>query len=77
MSELSAEGFEKRNQTLDGWPIGVVSYKIGDRWICKVDNVSPGAIIARGDGPTREEAEREALEKAGARLATTRKVTTR
>lgn len=37
--------------------IRLSSYKLGDRFICAIDNIIPGAIIARGRGPTRLEAE--------------------
>lgn len=55
-----------------GWPVGIVSYKLGERYVCEVDNVSPGARLARGEGAMREEAEKNALTKAEAMLSRTR-----
>jgi hypothetical protein len=52
-------------------PPGVTSYKIGDMYHCKADNVSPGAQIARTTGATREEAENAAIAKATERLSRT------
>ena len=72
MTTLRPEGYQRRQIELTGWPVGVVSYRLGDRYICEVDNVSPGARVARGEGATREEAERTALETAERRLARTR-----
>ena len=70
---MRAEDYQRRRQELAGWPVGIVSYKLGDRFICEIDNVSPGAMIARGSGGTREAAESEALEKARRRLGRTRR----
>jgi ribosomal protein S12 methylthiotransferase accessory factor YcaO len=41
-------------------------------YYCTVDNVDPGAVIARAKGATREEAEAEAIAKAKERLLQTR-----
>ncbi len=54
----------KRSDTLDGQPVGVESYKVGARYSARVDNVDPGAVIGRGQGATRLEAEQLALESA-------------
>ena len=72
MTTLRPEDYQRRQTELAGWPVAVVSYKLGDRYLCEVDNVSPGARLARGEGATREEAERAALETAERRLARTR-----
>ena len=72
MTTLRPEGYQRRRSELGGWPVGVVSYRLGERYVCEVDNVSPGAHIARGEGATREEAERAALETAERRLGRTR-----
>lgn len=69
---MRAEDYQRRREEVAGWPVGIVSYRLGDRFICEIDNVSPGARIARGDGSTREEAERQALDAANRRLARTR-----
>jgi len=69
---MHAEGYERRRQEVAGWPVGIVSYQLGERFICEIDNVSPGARIARAEAATREEAERAALETAERRLGGTR-----
>lgn len=53
-----------RRDSLSGQPVGVSSYRVGNRFSARVDNVDPGAIIGRGQGATREEAEQAALESA-------------
>jgi hypothetical protein len=70
---LKSEDFRETKQELDGWPINIVSYRIGTTWYCTIDNVSPGARFARAEGPTREAAESAALEKATKHLKQTRR----
>ena len=48
---MRAEDYQRRRQELAGWPVGIVSYKLGDRFICEIDNVNPGA---RGPGRGRD-----------------------
>jgi hypothetical protein len=69
---MRAEGYQRRRQELAGWPVGIVSYKLGERFVCEIDNVNPGARLARAEGASREEAEREAMATAERRLARTR-----
>ena len=69
---MRAEDYQRRRQELAGWPVGIFSYKLGDRYVCEIDNVSPGARVARAEGSTREEAERAAIETAERRLGRTR-----
>jgi hypothetical protein len=72
-SSMKAEEFTERKQTIDGWKVNVVTYRIGERWYCSIDNVDPGARFARAEGATREEAESRALEQAARYLSNTRK----
>jgi hypothetical protein len=69
---MRAEDYQRRRQELAGWPVGIVSYKLNDRFICEIDNVSPGARVARAEGATRDEAERAAMATAERRLPRTR-----
>lgn len=69
---MKAEEFEERKLHVAGWPVNLSSYRLGDQWYCKADNVSPGAAIARTSGLTRQEAEQKALSRAEALLARTR-----
>ncbi len=68
---------ERSVRTLEvaGWPVRLCSYRLGDTYFCTVDNVDPGARVARSTGATREDAEALALERAEARLAGTRRRT--
>jgi len=71
---MKAEYHSERTLELAGWPVRVISYKLGDTYHATADNVSPGANIARSRGATKEEAEREVLVRAEERLARTRVV---
>jgi hypothetical protein len=73
---MKAEGYAKRRQPLGDWTIEIETYQLGDVFYCTINNVDPGARFARAEGPTREEAEAKALEKAQRYLAQTRRFTT-
>jgi len=73
---LKSEDYQETKRDLDGWPINITSYRVGDAWYCTIDNVSPGARFARAEGTTREEAESKAIEKATRYLKQTRKFPT-
>ncbi len=68
---MRTEDYRERKLEVEGWPVNVASYKIGAAWHAKTDNVSPGALLARGGGSSREEAEQQALAGAREKLART------
>jgi hypothetical protein len=76
METFKPEQYERRREMCEGWEICITSYKLRDRFYCKIDNVDPGANVARAQGATREEAERDALRRAQNRLALTRRIRT-
>lgn len=63
-----ANEYEKRTTEIDGVTVGLSSYRVGKRFSARIDNIDPGAIIGRGQGATRDEAEREAMESAALTL---------
>lgn len=69
---MRAEDYQRRREELAGWPVGIVTYRLGEHYICEIDNVSPGARIARAQAASREDAERQALAAATRRLGRTR-----
>ena len=73
---MKTEGHSTRTLELEGWPVRLTSYKTGDTYHCTADNVDPGAWIARAEGPTREEAEQRAIERARDALRRTRRMPT-
>ena len=73
---MNAEGYTRREQELSGWSILLETYRLGETYFCTISSVDPGARFARAEGPTREEAERIALEIAARWLGQTRRFST-
>ncbi len=69
---MKVEAYQEHKVEVSGWPVNLASYRLGDVYHCKADNVSPGAALARATGATREDAEKKALERAGQLLGRTR-----
>ena len=62
---------QTRTESIGKWTVRIpVLSNLGDAYICTVDNVSPGAVIARSTAATRTDAESEALAEAQAAMAT-------
>ena len=61
---------------LSGWPVRITSYRLGEKYFCKADNVEPGACIARSVGTTKDEVERNVVSRAQEYLARTRRFST-
>jgi hypothetical protein len=71
---FKAEEYTRRSEEIHGWAVNISTYRLRDTWLCKIDNNSPGATVSRGEGTTREEAEKEALDAATRRLASTKRL---
>lgn len=71
---MKAEHYAVRELELSGWPVRITSYRIGETWYAKADNVSPGANIAKAKAASLEQATERVMEKAGERLAATRRI---
>jgi hypothetical protein len=70
---MKPEDYSERQVDTDGWQVNLTTYKLGEVYHSKADNVSPGASLARTTGATREEAEQKALERARQLLSRTRR----
>ena len=70
---MNVEDFSERKLDIDGWPVNLASYRIGELFHCRADNVSPGAGLARTTGATREEAEEKAIARAKELLSRTKR----
>ena len=70
---MNVENHVERELEIHGWPVHLTSYKIGDIFHCKADNVSPGAALARTTGATRQEAEDQAIARATELLSRTKR----
>jgi hypothetical protein len=70
---VNSERFEERQIEIEGWPVRLTSYQVGEKYVCQADNVSPGACLARFAAATLEEAEAQAISKAKHLLGKTRR----
>ena len=61
---MEPEEYGERQEEMLGWPIKIVTYRLGDTFFCAVYNVEPECRLSRGKGATRGEAEAGALEQA-------------
>lgn len=68
MNIVRPEEYQERIEPIPPFQVHIVSYRLGEEFHCSVDNVDPGAVIARSQGTTRAEAESSALERATHRL---------
>ena len=66
---MKPEDYSERKTQLAGWPITIVSYKLGTTYYVTVDNQNPGAWVAKAQGATKQEAEAKALKDAEALMA--------
>ncbi len=73
MTATKTQQFQERQVELNGWPVRLTSYKVGDKYVCQADNVSPGACLARFSADTAEEAESHAISKAKHLLGKTKR----
>jgi hypothetical protein len=70
---MKPEEYSERQTEVEGWKVNITTYRLGEVYHSKADNVSPGAWLARTTGATREEAEQKALERAQQLLSRTRR----
>jgi hypothetical protein len=70
---MNVENYAERKIEIDGWPVNLTSYQIGEVFHCKADNVSPGAALARTTGATQQEAEDKAISRAKELLGRTKR----
>ena len=65
---MKSEEYKTETREISGFKVGITTYKIGDISYCKIDNVDPGATIARSEAKTVSEAVQLAVAKASKRL---------
>jgi len=71
---MRAEGWVMEEIELEGRPVKVITYRIGDSFVTEVESSSSGAVIACSAGKTQEAVEKEAIETAARRLRRTRRI---
>ncbi len=72
VEQFKPEEYQTRVETVGEWKMCITSYRLGKEYVCVIDNVDPGAIIVRMNGPSSHEVESSAIEKAKERIGKTR-----
>ena len=62
------ENYRLEKKSVNGIELFVTSYKIGSKFYCHIENLDPGATIARAYGESQEAAKRAAIAKAVERI---------
>lgn len=63
-----AQDYQVQDRQINGTPVKVTSYRLGEAYYCQVANADPGATIARAKGTTHQQAVDVAVSKATKRL---------
>lgn len=63
------EDYSERKDTIAGWPVNIVSYRLAGTYYVTIDNTDPGAWVVKAEGATKQDAEAKARKDAEALLA--------
>ena len=66
---MKAEQYTEKKESLSGWPVRIVSYRLGSTYHVSINNEEPGAWIVKGEGPSLAEVETKARKEASEALA--------
>ena len=58
------EEYTETKRDVAGWPVTVVTYRLGAVYHATIDNTDPGAWVVKAQGATKAEAESQALRNA-------------
>ena len=67
------EEYSERKTQLAGWPVTIVTYRLGALYHTTIDNTDPGAWVVKAQGTTKQEAESKAMNDAEALLEKVKK----
>ena len=62
------EEYSEKKTQIVGWPVTIVTYRLGTIYYTTIDNTDPGAWVVKAQGPTKETAEAKAVKDAEALL---------
>ena len=62
---------QEYTRVVANWTLQIIAYRLGEKFVCIVNNVDPGATICRVSAPTRDRALREGLHQANVLLSQT------
>lgn len=58
------EDYSQRTMELAGWPVTIITYRLGSTYHTTIDNTDPGAWVVKADGATKQASESTALHEA-------------
>jgi hypothetical protein len=61
---MKPEEYSERKAELAGWPVNIVTYRLGSTYYTTVENNDPGAWVVKAEGQNKQEAEAKALKEA-------------
>ena len=67
------EEYSERKTQLAGWPVNIVTFRLGTVYHTTIDNTDPGAWVVKAQGTTKQDAESKALKDAEALLEKVKK----
>ena len=67
------EDYSERKDTLAGWPVTIITYRLGSIYRTTIDNTDPGAWVVKAEGPTKQAAESKAIQDATALMEKVKK----
>jgi len=70
---VNVTDYTRRIEEFEGWQMGVTTYRLGEKWWCVVDNVSPGARLCSHAADSSAAAESHAVGVAKRLLGRTRR----
>ena len=62
------EQYTEQKMQIAGWPVTVVTYRLGDVYHATIDNAGPGAWVVKAHAASKADAEAQALRDAQAVL---------
>jgi len=70
---MKPEEYSERKLELAGWPVHLVTYRLGSTYHTSVENHDPGAWVVKAAGASKQDTEAKALKDAEALLAKIKK----
>ena len=67
------EDYSEKKTQLAGWPVTIITYRLGTVYRTTIDNTDPGAWVVKAEGSTKEESESKALKDAEALMEKVKK----
>ena len=67
------EDYSERKTQLAGWPVNIITYKLGTVYHTTIDNTDPGAWVVKAQGISKQDAESKALKEAEALMEKVKK----